>query len=317
MKDLVSIVVPVYNAENFIDRCIDSLLNQTYKNIEILLIDDGSTDNSLNIIKEYEKNNKNIKVYSHKNKGPGPTRNDGIKFSKGRYITFVDSDDYIDNDYVELLVNNITDNDIIVTGYKLRNSDLKLKGRVVPKITSFDPFKFTSTCCKLYKRDLLIKNDIKFDNILIGEDIYFSLKCYSFSNKINSIKNDGYNVIINENSITHSEKTKHKFDLFELVKKIDKDINLDNYNEHLSYLYTKLLVQNLLMQNKNITYKEYYKVYSDSFNYLDELLKKKKLKYNFKIVKGEKFIISFFINIFMLFRKTIFIKPILFLMKSI
>ena len=115
----VSIIVPVYNAEKFIDKCIQSLINQTYQNIEIILSNDGSKDNSLKKIKDWEKKYPDkIKCESHKNQGVGMTRNKGIALATGDYLTFVDSDDYLDDNFIETLVNNIDDCDIIVSGYK-------------------------------------------------------------------------------------------------------------------------------------------------------------------------------------------------------
>ena len=91
-----SIIVPVYNVENYVDKCIKSILNQTYKNYEVIIINDGSTDNSLNIINKY-KNNKKIKIITQKNKGLSNARNNGMKMATGDYLLFIDSDDYIED----------------------------------------------------------------------------------------------------------------------------------------------------------------------------------------------------------------------------
>ena len=96
--DLISIVVPVYNAEKYIGTCINSVLEQTYSNFELLLLNDGSKDHTLDVLKSYE--DVRVKVYSFENQGAGKTRNKGIQLSKGKYITFIDADDYIDSDYL-------------------------------------------------------------------------------------------------------------------------------------------------------------------------------------------------------------------------
>ena len=114
--DLISIVVPVYNAEKYIGTCINSVLEQTYNNFELLLINDGSKDNTLEVLKRYE--DARVKVYSFENQGAGKTRNKGIQLSKGKYITFIDADDYIDADYLEILHKEIQDNDVLISGYK-------------------------------------------------------------------------------------------------------------------------------------------------------------------------------------------------------
>ena len=102
-NELISIVVPVYNVEKYLKRCLDSLVNQTYKNIEIILVNDGSTDSSLEICKGYAKKDSRVKIISKKNEGLGYTRNEGINIAKGIYIAFIDSDDYVDENFYEKL----------------------------------------------------------------------------------------------------------------------------------------------------------------------------------------------------------------------
>ena len=102
-KDIISIIVPVYNVEKYLDKCIDSIINQTYKNIEIILIDDGSTDQSSAICDKYSKLDKSIKVIHKKNGGISDARNEGTKITTGSYLMFIDSDDYIDSNMIEEL----------------------------------------------------------------------------------------------------------------------------------------------------------------------------------------------------------------------
>lgn len=109
-KPLISIIVPVYNTGEYLSRCLDSILNQTYKNIEVIIIDDGSTDDSLKIIREYAKRNSAIKYFTQNNSGQATARNKGIKYADGEYIMFVDSDDYVSNDFCEVAYNSIHNN---------------------------------------------------------------------------------------------------------------------------------------------------------------------------------------------------------------
>ena len=110
MEDLISVVVPIYNVENYIKKCVDSILSQTYKNLEIILVDDGSPDNCPQICDEYAQKDNRIKVIHKENGGLSDARNAGIDISKGKFITFIDSDDYIEKDYVEVLYNSIKEN---------------------------------------------------------------------------------------------------------------------------------------------------------------------------------------------------------------
>ena len=108
MKDLISVIIPVYNGENDIKKCIDSVINQTYKNLEIIIINDGSTDNTFKILKEYKnKYGDKLVVIDQKNKGQAIARNNGIKKSTGKYITFLDADDYLKKDFIYILHKNM------------------------------------------------------------------------------------------------------------------------------------------------------------------------------------------------------------------
>ena len=106
-QDLISIVVPIYNVEKYLEKCINSIIIQTYKNIEIILVNDGSTDSSGKICDIYLKKDKRIKVIHKKNGGLSDARNVGIENAKGKYIAFIDSDDFIDSDFIEILYNLI------------------------------------------------------------------------------------------------------------------------------------------------------------------------------------------------------------------
>ena len=119
--DKVSIIVPVYNNEEFLDKCLKSIINQTYKNLEIILINDGSKDNSLKIMKDYAIKDTRIIIIDKKNEGVSKARNDGIKKATGQYITFVDSDDYIDLTQIEEMYNAIKKNkvDVVRSNYKV------------------------------------------------------------------------------------------------------------------------------------------------------------------------------------------------------
>ena len=120
IEKMISVIVPVYNVEKYLEQCIDSLLSQTYQNFEIILVDDGSTDSSGKICDIYKENHKNIKVIHKKNEGLGFARNTGLLYATGEYVTFIDSDDYVDKYLLEDLYNGIleTDVDVCIGGFK-------------------------------------------------------------------------------------------------------------------------------------------------------------------------------------------------------
>ena len=131
-SDLISIVVPIYNMEKYLDKCVNSIISQTYKNIEIILVDDGSTDLSYDICEKYKKLDNRIKVYHKTNGGLSDAKNFGIKHASGKYIGFVDSDDWIEPMMYEILYKNI----------KEKNADIAICGRYIDYENgkSFDPF---------------------------------------------------------------------------------------------------------------------------------------------------------------------------------
>ena len=229
--DLISIVVPVYNAEKYIGVCVNSVLEQTYSNFELLLINDGSKDCTLEVLKSYK--DSRIKVYSFENQGAGKTRNKGIQLSRGKYITFIDSDDYIDKDYLERLHQEIQDNDVLISGYKkVSLEDHSLMYVSKPKASVWDEFRYVATWGKLYSLDFLKDNHIEYEKFVLGEDVYMNIKCNSLTNKVRVIDYAGYNYCFNPNSLTQSKKSvQGNNDILMLLNKIQSTLNLDKYEK--------------------------------------------------------------------------------------
>lgn len=213
--DLISIIVPVYNVEKYINRCIETIIKQDYKNIEILLIDDGSTDESGNICDEFEKKYSNIKVIHQKNQGLSKARNVGIKMSSGKYIGFVDSDDYIERDMYDVLHKNMLkyDADISVCDYikiaenmkSCKKSNINSKtiiyDEMAPKMKELLTEENLNNYVwnKLYKRDLFDKN--MFKEGAKFEDIDIMYKLFYEANRIVYTDYAAYNYVQRDNSI--------------------------------------------------------------------------------------------------------------------
>lgn len=234
-KPLISIIVPVYNVEKHLNNCIDSIINQTYKNIEIILVDDGSKDNSSKICDNYINTDNRVKVFHKTNGGLSSTRNCGITNSTGEYITFIDSDDDIETYYVEYLYElikkyktkmsiaaytivskNRTNN--IGNGYKeeLLNTEAALS-----RLLCEDGFT-VSACAKLYKKSLF--NNIKFPEGKLCEDNGTTYKLIMKCKKIAYGNKSIYNYYKRENSIMTSNFNLKKLDLIELTDTMCKDI---------------------------------------------------------------------------------------------
>jgi len=263
----ISIVIPVYNVEKYIDRCIKSILNQTYKDYELILINDGSTDSSLKIIKEYEKKYNFIKVFDQKNSGPAITRNKGIEESCGKYIMFVDSDDYLDLDFLENYINNIKDNDIVIGGFrKVDDNKVLFKRKLID--CEFSKYIVTGPVCHLYRRDL-IKN-VRFLDTEMSEDIYFNVKVYELNPKIKAIDYIGYNYYTNPTSISN---TKHKgfndnINFTEFVEELKSD-TIKNKELH-EYFIIRYVIWYLLYSGKNVNKKSFLEHYKKYFSWLEK-----------------------------------------------
>lgn len=182
----VSIIIPVYNTSNYLDKCISSILEQSYKNLEIIFIDDGSIDNSLYILRKYEKLDKRIKILEQENQGQGVARNYGLKEATGEYICFVDSDDRIDKLMVEKLLQNIKKEGSDFSSCLIAFEDKKGIKRYrkqfdVESLEGDDQIKdsylvkniLPVVWNKIYRKDFLTKNKIIFPNIRKNEDMLF------------------------------------------------------------------------------------------------------------------------------------------------
>lgn len=213
-KPLISVIVPVYNVEKYINRCIDSIINQTYKNLEIILVDDGSPDNCGKICDEYALKDKRIKVIHKKNGGVGLARNIGIKYASGSYISFVDSDDWLEITFFEYMLNALVEgaSDIIQCSYN-RVSSQKSKSIVLNKrkylkdeflVAILHPQTSLGFChMKIYDRKIL--HDIYFDEkLLVGEDALFNEHVAYKNPKVITIPDVLYNYRVRHDSVTKS-----------------------------------------------------------------------------------------------------------------
>ena len=261
----ISVIVPVYNAENYIEKCVNSILNQSFKDFEVLLIIDGSTDDSLKILKKFAKLDDRVVVINQKNMGVAFSRNKGIEKSQGEYIVFVDNDDYIDKDYLEQFYSEtMSKPDLVIGGYR-RVSDNKVLYDFKIKNTDWGKYTFITPWGRIIKRDFLIKNKIKFLSYPIGEDIYFNLQIYSISAKIKLIPYIGYNWYYNDSSVSN---TVHRgfnssIDITFFLDKIFPFTQLNRYNNYFCYKFEVwYLLYSGRFSNNKVFIKEYKKILS-------------------------------------------------------
>ncbi len=218
MNDLVSIIIPAYNVEKYVEKCINSVVNQTYERLEIIVINDGSTDNTKKILEQKAKKDKRIKIISQHNRGLSAARNTGIKSAKGEYIAFIDGDDIIEPNFIESNILNIKQHksDISVCGFTTITASNKKTGcnyektingtnATIQLLTRQENVDIIA-CNKLYKKNLFVGNNIFYPENEIHEDTLTTYKLYSKAEKVSYIKPPLYNYYKRSGSITTSTK---------------------------------------------------------------------------------------------------------------
>lgn len=210
MKDKISIIIPVYNAEKYICDTLNSIKEQTYKNIEVILVDDGSTDNSKALCKSFL-NDKRFILYEQNNSGAPAARNNGLQLSTGSYILFFDADDILKKDAIQNMINiaKLENSDLVISNFstfcnnQIINNNTQKLNRI--KKTPFNLF-FISPFPnnKLYKAEVLKINNIKFDDVKIGQDANFFYKSLPFIKKVSVIDQSLSFYRLSENSISRA-----------------------------------------------------------------------------------------------------------------
>lgn len=266
---LLSIIIPIYNTEQYLEKCLDSIVNQYSDNIEIILVNDGSTDGSKNICSNYVNKIRNIKYLEQTNQGQSTARNNGIKTSRGQYIWFVDSDDWIKEGAIAKITKEITNNSLEMlsfsgvsffehsqnygTPYQLMSISTTNGVEYIKTHKVFNPAPWNY----IYNKNFLLSNNIFFKDDMILEDDYFNLICFSCLNKIKKIPETIYIYRRRENSTYTSEVTpKRLYSILELIKLCEKLKNskLDKkFLERKTYNYISLLCTYIIKaKNKNI-----------------------------------------------------------------
>lgn len=225
MEQLISIIIPVYNVEQYIDRCIKSVLTQTYRNLQIIIVNDGSKDSSVDKIIEYQMKDSRIEIYQKDNGGLSSARNYGLKYVKGDFVCFIDSDDWVSKRYIEVLYNEIVykNADIACAGfvYVHKNKNKKLKYPM--KKLCLNRNEAITVLCegkwmtnhvwnKLYNIKLF--SDIYFEEGRCFEDIYIMHELFDKANRIACVNTSVYFYFMRENSIIHEAKPQNEADIF-------------------------------------------------------------------------------------------------------
>lgn len=296
-KIKISVIIPVYNTEKFLERCLNSVLNQTLRDIEIIVVNDGSRDNSLEIIKKFKENDNRIVLLDEQNGGSSFARNKGLEVSKGKYFYFIDSDDYLEENimFEELYNKCEKDNlDIVVFDYY---NDFGNRKEYIKNIEISDNILINkeeyikdlingkwgiSIWGKLIKKELFKDKKIIFpENIFMGEDLLTSLKLVFFSKKIEKLNKAFYNYVQHENQGTKiTKKEKAYEDLFYLYMEIEKFLKKQN----IFFKYKNVFYSRIFQMCRTMLKEEYKntKVYIELKKYLLENKKEIFSSYEYK-----------------------------------
>ena len=284
MECKISIIIPVYNVEKYIERCLESILNQAFNEYEVIIVNDGSTDNSGKICDKYSEINKNINVIHKKNGGVSSARNLGIDVAKGEYIAFIDPDDFIDSNMFKILYENLKElnGDIAICSVnEIRNDNIELgdnSGEVISysKDDAIEgyfkgkyPFNQNYLCNKLFKRSLFEKVRLNED-ITYQEDSEIMIQLLDLSKLVIYLGRALYNYDLREISLSNGKISKGKITAEKAYECIYKYVcnNLPKYKEEALSKYISLVFNFIIEIIKN------YKEYEIEYNFLIKKLKK-------------------------------------------
>lgn len=269
LNPLVSIIIPVYNMEKYLNSCIVSILKQTYSNFELILIDDGSTDKSKVLCTEWEKKEKRIRFFSHNNHGVSYTRNRGLRECHGEYVIFIDADDIVYDQYIEVLINayNKYDIDLSIASYFcFYNESYDISKAVVDReceiiLENLGSLFFSKTdgtiCSKMFKKSIIDKHKLEFsESIFVSEDLLFNMqyasKCDSVS--FNNSKLYGYRQ--RAESAVHKVVSDRWFTCLDVYSILAETYKNSTFFSDIVYYYLKFLYEakyNIKKYNLNIS----------------------------------------------------------------
>lgn len=309
----VTLIVPVYNSEEYIGKCLESILKQTYQDFEIMVVNDGSKDNSQKVINYYKENfpDKIISI-EQENKGVSKTRNESIRKAKSKYIMFIDNDDYLDKDYIETFVKTAEegDYDAVFAGYRRPNENKKIIKKMELKDTEWSKYMIMAPWAKIYKKKFLVDNNIEFLSVNLGEDIYFNLKAILASKKIKVIPFIGYNWFFNTASVSNTtQKNITNLQVYELLNSCYNMVKNEGYLEDnydiIKTHFTRYIIWLISFSTKKLDYETISKEYDKIFNWLEEKFPDYKDNKMISYTKpdGEIFSVRFLTKTFMIFHK--------------
>lgn len=259
IKYKLSIIVPVYNVEKYVEKAIESILNQDFKDLEIIIIDDGSTDNSATIINKYD-NYKNCKIIHKENAGLGAARNTGLREASGEYIMFLDSDDFLEHNSISKIYASVKEDDLDVLQCSYRHVNEYgdyIGGEDIissTNVMSGDEWIKNGNisygaCFCIYRHEFLFDNNLEFMEGVLHEDMDFTLRATYLAKRIRSWNYSFYNYLIRPSSITTEKSIKRCTDFYIIAnhveawveKEVDRDTYLKFFKHYIDFLYSHVV----------------------------------------------------------------------------
>ena len=283
MNPAISVIIPVYNTSKYLPQCLESILSQSLKDIEIICVDDGSTDKSLEILKEFSNKDTRIQIYCQENKGGGSARNLGISHARGEYLLFLDSDDYFDEVFFETLysVAEKDNSDITICEYKLYDNQtgdidthISISELHPPK---YSPFKYTDNLKyifhsvplvvwnRLYNREFIMKSDLRFQEILHFNDVFFCHISLLLAKKISLVNQVFVYYRVNQATNTQSKTYTQPYDFSLPIKAVREKLMEIDIFEEVEDSFTHYALDSMLYAEKKL---RGYNCYSEIHNYL-------------------------------------------------
>lgn len=312
----VSVIIPVYNVEKYLEECLDSVCNQTLANIEIICVNDGSTDGSVDILNAYAEKDDRIKIISQSNQGLGASRNNGLKASSGKYILFLDSDDYIDLTSLEKLVDNIVSNDSDMVLFKFQNFDdnknlhkrgIDFKIDDIFGEIDYSDFTFTyrdvkrhvmnsaySACLKLYRRELI--ESFEFPVGLSFEDVLVHVEVMLNAEKLSFVPEFLYYYRSNPSSISNTIAS--GFDIFKVIDLVEDYLRGNDYYDEFEDEFIYFKVAQILRYIVSTDSEDYFNKAKEEFSNIEikneKSIKRKYLKQYYDVLESDDY--SQFLN---------------------
>lgn len=301
MLRMVSVIIPVYNAEHFLQRCMDSVLRQSYVQTEIVLVDDGSTDGSAHLCDEYALQDDRVRVIHQQNQGASIARHNGLKQSQGEFVTFVDSDDWVETDYISKLYALIEKYQVSISACQVRKV---VAGQPTPLVSTtpetsllehdelmlrFLSYEFWGFYGKLYRRSVLL-NGITFPKATISEDYYVMAQLFLKERKMAVMSEPLYSYEYHENSLSHQKLSKRAFEEFDNVKKVYELIDKET-PQYADYAFANAIGSCMKLhllyhscQKDNGCLEDYYELHHYLRSHIPDILQSKQMKVKEKIV---------------------------------